>query len=166
MFNKNEKMENKVEFNDAAYAKSIRDEALVKMEKVKKGLMISGIASLLSVVGLIIMNVADAHNTSAHGYAYILFMIAICGAMVSYVIGGGFGLALKGAFSLAKVGFWIIPIPFLDLATGLITIVFALFAFLLFPVLCVFISYRQIKNDYEEAEKYLQFYQPVSGMRA
>ena len=148
----NKELFENVTFNDAAYAKDIRDKSAAKLEKLKIALIIAAIATICSII---------AFKFSKHeALSNVFFVIAVVGAIASYILGGGINIAIKWALKIGKIGWFILPFP-IDIATGLFAILFSLLSFFFLPVIFVALNYYQANKDYKAAEEYLSFYQPT-----
>ena len=134
-------------FDNAMYAQETLDKAKTKLEKSKLGLIVSGVASVFGLIGLFV-------GTTALGTIFCI--IAIAGAIASYIMAGGFGIAVKTAGKLAKFGWYMAPFPF-DIVICIFTFIFAVFAFFCVPVIFVFITRLQQKRTIKNAEEYLRF---------
>lgn len=134
----------KRKFNDYAEAQDLVARAKRKQYRLFIGLAISLIASVFGVMSF---------TRSTVEYAIYAVLLAI----PAYIIGGGFGSALKMARNLAIFGWIIIPFP-LDLVTGLTTLIVALLGFFMVPVLFVFLNFVKHNKDYAEARRYLGYF--------
>lgn len=137
-------------FNDALYAASVRDECGKKLVKVKKGLIIAGIASVLSAIAFLFEGTT---------IGILCQLPAFVCALISYIVGGGFGTAVKWALKVGQIGWLIVPFP-IDIVTGVCGIIAAIVGFFFFPIVFVYLNYRQIKKNYDAAEQYLSYCQP------
>ena len=148
-----EKNVEEIVFTDATQAAFEKEQALKSMEKSKKGILLAGIATALTVFGFLGL------------YSGVRFLqvagdfMALCApvlAIVSYIIAGGFGKALKIAFGIAKFGWLILPFP-IDIITGMFSFVFAFLAFLFLPIFMVWGGYNQSKKIVDKADEYISF---------
>lgn len=144
-------MMEELEFDNVEYAKKIMEEASAKLGRIKVGLIIAGAATVCSCI---MLYASDSNMTLLKGS---MMLIALFGAIISYIVGGGFGTAIKFAMKVGKFGWFITPFP-IDIITGIITTVIALWAFLFVPVFFVFLNYWQTKKNYTEAERYYSCY--------
>lgn len=150
-----EKTAEEMKITNLEQAKFIKGEAEKTIEKSKKGILLAGIATGLTILGFLGL------------YSGVRFLqvagdfMALCApvlAIVSYVIAGGFGKALKTAFGIAKFGWLILPFP-IDIITGMFSFVFALLAFLFLPIIMVWGNYNAAKKILADAEDYIAFNQ-------
>jgi hypothetical protein len=149
----NKKIIETLEFDNAAFAQDVINESTQKLERVKKGLIISGVATGFTLLSKIF-------ETSS--FAAIFIMLAFFGAIAAYIVGGGMKIALKTAVKLGKFGWFVCPFP-VDIFTGILTIIFSMMAFMFFPVVFVYLNYRQHKKNIEAAEQYLGYCRPVAA---
>ncbi len=126
-------------------AKQLLEKSVSKLNRVKIGLIIAAVATLISIIGY--------KNDGTSLGSILLFIGFIC-AMVSYIIGGGFMTAISWAVRIGKLGWIIMPFP-VDIITGICAVVVSFIAFMFLPLVFVFLSYVQTKKDYEEANKFL-----------
>ena len=152
---KDKKLIETMVFDDYGYAQEIKQESEQKLAKIKIGLIVAAVSTLLSLLGVMSMN----SNIETLGAICLFF--SFFGAIASYVIGGGFGIAFKFARKLAWIGWVIAPIP-IDIVTGLLTLVVSVIAFFFVPLLFVFINYRQQNKNFKDAEDYLRHFKPIS----
>lgn len=141
-------------FDDYGYAKEVLDKSGKKMKRITIGLIVAAVASVCGVPS--ILNIFK--DNMQQGLLWdILLVVTLVGAIASYIIAGGFGVMLRALKKFAFIGWVIAPFP-IDLATGLIGMVFALYAFLFIPVVFVFIHYLQNKKDHDAAKLYLSHF--------
>ena len=141
------------QFNEAAYAEDVLKLSQVQLEKIKIGMIIAGVATLSSIIMVIASKIEIISNAC--------FIISIVGAIAAYIIGGGFGSAIKLAVKLAKWGWFICPTFPIDILVFIVVLVFAVIAFFFLPLIFVFLHYRQVKADKVAAETYLSYCEPV-----
>lgn len=135
------------QFNDVAYAQDILASSNAKLEKQKFALIIAAAATALNLGGFAL----------GDGFlAFAMLFAGIVGAIIAYIIGGGFRSAIACAFKIGKFGWFILPFPY-DLVTGICCFSFAVFGFFLTPVVFVFVNYRQLKKDRDEAQTYIDY---------
>ena len=151
---RSKKLIESMEFDNYAYAKDVLEESKKKLERIKIGLLIAAVASLCTILAFVIPGDVSLG---------LFISLAVIGAIAAYIIGGGFSIALRAAKKLAFFGWFILPFP-VDIATGLVTMIISVFAFFLFPLLFVFLNYRQIKRNRDDAETFLQYCKKPSDM--
>lgn len=137
-----------IESEDAAH--EIVERNNQKLDRCQKGVMIAGIASLCWVI---------FYFLSDHNFPEVLLCVlsavAIASAIISYVFAGGILLAVKTMFKLAKIGWYIVPFFFLDLAAAAVGLAIGLAALIYLPIIYVGLSYIQTRKNIKEAEIYL-----------
>ncbi len=126
-------------FATTAEAQAYADKAKTKNIMGLIGLALAAVATILSYLSM-------ASGFEEEVYMFVSLPLGI----LSYVIGGGFGRAIKFAGKVAKFGWRILPFP-TDIVTGIVSFIVATYAFLFFPVVFVFLSFRQHYKDYQEA---------------
>jgi hypothetical protein len=109
------------------------------MEKLRKAQSIAIIATLVSLVGLIVL--AAGATTAGEG----ILIVGVGAGIASYVY-GGFKTAVKMSGKLAKIGWFVVPFPY-DIFTLIITFFFAIFMFVCIPII-------PIRKAYKESLKY------------
>ena len=144
----------KMEFDDFAFAKQTFEDSDKKLGRIRTGLIVSAAATLASFIGF---SAIDKNDTIGG----IFILVALITAIASYIIGGGMKIAFKAAKKLAVFGWFILPFPY-DLGTGICTIIIAPIAFLFIPVVFVYINYKQVKRNRDDAEEYMKFCKPVT----
>lgn len=147
MANNKKRLIDTLEFEDVIEARDTIEKATKKLERKVPGLIVSGIATAATLLSFVVS------NTSVGGF---LLTIALFGSVASYIVGGGFKIALKTAGKLAAFGWFICPFP-IDIGVGLCTLIFAIWAFFFFPIVFVALNIRQQKKNIEDAEAYLEF---------
>lgn len=148
-----EQLFNDVNIDTVQMAKDILAESEVKLEQVQKAMKIGAIATVGTVISLILLATEGVMATIGNLLLVVIAVISI----ISYIIGGGVGMAIKFAWKMGKIGWYILPIPLVDLAFALMVFFFALVGALYVPVLFIWLSSKQIKRDQEEAEEYLKY---------
>lgn len=141
------------QFNEAAYAEDVLKLCQMQLEKIKLGMIIAGIATVSSIIMVLTSKIEIISNAC--------FIISVIGAIVAYIIGGGFGSAVKFAVKLAKWGWFICPVFPIDILVFIVVLILAIIAFFFLPVIFVFLHYRQVKADKDAAETYLSYCEPV-----
>ena len=145
MAKKSKKLIETMEFDNYAAAQAMVDSADAKRKRIFIGLALSAVATACSCLAFS----GNASDIVGFGGMFL--------ALVAYIVGGGFGSALKLAWGLAKFGWIILPFPY-DIVTGFITFFFAIIAFVCFPVVFVLMSFFKHNKEYSEAKKYLSYY--------
>lgn len=136
-----------LQFDDAAYAQDVKQECESKLKRVQIGLIIAAVASILSFI--------DIKFFDGQGYALGFgFLLGIA----SYIVGGGIAAAFKMVWRVAWFGWIVVPVFPIDFLIFICAGVMAVFAFICFPIVFVFLNYLQVKRNYDDAEKYLSYY--------
>lgn len=138
-----------VEFNSYEQAQEMARVTGAKRSRVLIGLAISAVATGLTLFGLF--------GGHPDGLGMVYIMLAFFAAIPAYILGGGFGKALKAAGKLAKFGWLIIPFPY-DLITGFMTLIIAGFLFFCAPFFFVVKNALNANAEYNEAVKNLSYY--------
>ena len=137
-----------LEFSDALHAQKTIEKTEKSLKKIKRAFIPAAIST---VAGILSMGSAF-EDPSINGFLMTLSLVV---AIVSYIMGGGFKIAVKAAGKLAVVGWFICPFP-IDIAVGICTMIFAVAAFFFLPLVFVFLNYRQHKKNLEDAKEYLE----------
>lgn len=149
-----------MQFNDYAYAKSIYDNSEAKLGRIKIGLIISAVATLSSAL---FFGLGPNADPSLDMLILSFLGVSVVGSIVAYIVGGGFGIALRIAKKLAIFGWFILPFP-VDIATGICTLFFSIFGFFFIPIVFVVLNYIQTRIDMKEAKEYMSFCTPVNSV--
>ena len=150
-------------FNSYQAAKDARDKAQQKVNRIKIGLIIAAVAEIL----LVLWNFIPETSSFLKTLSNIVIIGAVVCAAASYIVGGGFLIALSTAWKIAKtigwIGWVLVPFP-ADIFTGILLTMFALaffpFSLLFLPLIFVGVNYKQNKVNLNVAEQYLQHCQP------
>lgn len=137
-----------LEFNNTLHAQKTIEKTETSMKKIKRAL----IPAAISTTAFLYATMGGAQDYSVSGFLMTLSMI---GSIVSYIMGGGFKIALKTAGKLAVVGWFFLPFP-IDIVTGICTMIFAVIAFFFMPLVFVYLNYRQHKKNLADAKEYLE----------
>ena len=134
-----------VQFQDVERAK--RAVAFAKINQIR--ILIGFVFSLIAVVFTALMLWGNPEQQTT-------FMgVAIFLAIPSYIIGGGIFKALKVAWKITKIGWFLIPVFPADILIALACFIFAVFGLLFVPVIFVGINYVQHKKTLDAATSYL-----------
>lgn len=159
----NKKIIEHMQFDNYEYAKSVYEGCHGRLEKVKRGFIVSAVATFASIL-MFYFSTRSSEEASLT-LVGVFGAIAIIGSIVSYIIGGGMKIVLKVAKKIAFWGWFILPFPY-DIATGIMSPIVAIYAFFWLPVIFVYANYKQIKCDMEDAEEYMRFCKPVENVCA
>ncbi len=140
-----EKLFEEVQFQDVERAK--RAVALAKVNQIR--ILVGFVISLIAVVFTALMLWGNPEQkTTFMGVAIIL-------AIPSYIIGGGIFKALKVAWKITKIGWFLIPMFPADILIALACFIFAVVGLLFVPVIFVGLNYVQHKKTLDAATSYL-----------
>lgn len=78
---------------------------------------------------------------SGSDFGAILMCVGFIAGLVSYIF-GGLGTAIKMAGGIAKWGWIVVPFPY-DIMTFILSFIFAIFAFVFFPIIPVRKAYKE-----------------------
>ena len=144
-----------IEIDSRSEAQQIVDSYGEVAEKGKKGFKLSKIGTAFSLIGIVLSLATASSSGALSNFFGILMFIGIILGFASYIIGGGFGIALKTAGRLAEFGWFVVPVFPVDIVVFFFVLMFAVFAFFFIPVVFVGISSKQRQKDYEQAVLYL-----------
>lgn len=130
-----------VQFQDFNRAKREVSFAKINQIRILIGLVLAAIATYLSISGLI--NQTEAWVGG--------FALGIC----AYLIGGGIGKAIKTAWNITKIGWFLIPFFPFDFCLALACFLFSLYGLVFVPVIFVGMNYIQHKKTLDAAKRYL-----------
>ena len=97
MAKQKKKFYEEMEFDDVQYAIDVVNEYQHKLNKVERGLFVAIITSAINVFIFWADSQGLAVSTEVSG---ILSLVIVCGAIVSYVLGGGILRALRWAWRI------------------------------------------------------------------
>ena len=119
----------------------------VKFAKVNMIRTLIGTAfAVLSTVFLLIALIGK--NSDFYTYALLP-------AVPAYLIGGGILKAVKAAWKITKMGWFMIPVFPVDVLLAIAFFVLSLFAFFYLPIIFVGLNYVEHKRAYNAAQAYL-----------
>lgn len=139
-------------FDGEEAARELYDRNTKKLARCKIGLTVAAIASVIGGTSFITQLGLITLPLFLQNVVDVLLIPAIIGAMVSYVLAGGIVTAMKYSFRIAKFGWFVVPIFPIDVAIGLMALLFSIFAFIYIPIISVGINYTQTKKNIVEAE--------------
>lgn len=123
-----------------------------KMENYPLASKIAIAASVCTVLGYLVSKIYSPIALLGN----VLYLVAIIGSIVTYVKIGGLGIGVKGAFKIAKAGWFLIPIFPVDLFIFLVALIFSIYALFLIPAVILFFVKKEILADLYAAEEYLE----------
>ena len=132
-------------FNNAAYAQDVISVDESRLKRAKLGLLIAAVAELGYVLAIII-------GTGI--FSDIFFLLGLIGTPVSYIVGGGLGLAIRTTWGISKkiatFGWLVTPFP-VDIFTGLFCMVLAIgygiLGFILLPIISALHKYFAVRKE-------------------
>ena len=131
-----------VQFQDFERAKREVSFAKINQIRILIGFLLAVLATYISFTGM--QNQSDG---ALVGGGFLGFF--------SYIIGGGLGKAIKTAWSITKICWFLIPVFPLDLGLALLGGVFAFYGLMFVPVIFVGMNYIQHKRTLDAAKRYL-----------
>lgn len=134
-----------VQFEDVARAQRAVTFAKINQIRILIGLAIALVATGLSAYGLW----GNSEN------APLFFCFACMLAIPAYLIGGGIGKALKVAWNITKIGWFLIPFFPADLLLAIGFFIFSLVGLLFVPIIFVGMNFIQHKKTLDAAKSYL-----------
>lgn len=88
------------------------------------------------------------------------YMYAALPAIPAYLIGGGIGKAVKAAWKITKIGWFLIPVFPADVLLAIAFFILSLFVFFYLPIIFVGLNYVEHKRAYNAAQAYLAQFAP------
>ena len=86
------------------------------------------------------------------------YVYAALPAIPAYLIGGGIGKAIKAAWKITKIGWFLIPVFPVDVLLSIAFFFLSLFVFFYLPIILVGLNYVEHKRALKAAEAYLAQY--------
>lgn len=133
-----------VQFEDLEHAKRTVTLAKINQLRILIGLAFAAISTGYTIYGLL----GNPADSSWMGFAMIL-------AFPAYLIGGGIGKALKAAWNITKIGWFLIPVFPADLLLAIGFFFISLILFLFIPIVFVGLNFIQHKKTLDNAKSYL-----------
>lgn len=134
-----------VQFKDFEQAKRAVTLAKVNQIRILIGLVIALVATGLTAYGIL----GDAEDPVMYiGLAPFL-------GVVAYLVGGGIGNALRTAWKITKIGWFLIPVFPVDLLLGIAFFFISIFGLLCIPAVFVGLNYLQHNKTLQAAKSYL-----------
>lgn len=138
-----EKLFEEIQIQDMEKAKRI-----YKLAKINQTRILIGF--IISVIAMIFTAIAIWGNGST--------TIPVLLAFPAYLIGGGIFKALKVAWKITKIGWFLIPMFPADVLIAMVCFIFAVVGLLFVPVIFVGINYVEHKKTLDAAISYLAQY--------
>lgn len=130
-----------IQFQDLKRAKREVSFAKINQLRILIGFLLSIIATYLSFRGLV---------NQSEAWVGGLFL-----GVLSYLIGGGLGRAIKTAWRITKIGWFVIPFFPMDILIALVCFMFSMYGLMFIPVFFVGLNYLQHKKTLDAAKRYL-----------
>lgn len=150
---KKEQIEEEITFNSVQEAQETYSGIRARENRQQVALILSGVGTLVSLISVIMENMQVSRVSATF---FMLTQLAPVFGIIAYILAGGFMDALKMALKLGKLGWRLFPIPLLDLAVGLATMLVSIMAFLYAPVLFVYMNIKRSKQTKALAEDYIK----------
>lgn len=131
-----------VQFRDLKEAKRAVTYAKINQIRILIGFVLAVVATYLSYTGM--TNQSDGALVAGGFLGFF-----------SYIVGGGLGRAIKTAWNITKICWFMIPIFPLDLGLALLGGIFSLYGLMFVPVLFVGMNFIQHKKTLDTAKRYL-----------
>ena len=131
-----------VQFQDLKEAKRAVTYAKINQIRILIGFVLAVVATYLSYTGM--TNQSDGALVAGGFLGFF-----------SYIVGGGLGRAIKTAWNITKICWFMIPIFPLDLGLALLGGIFSLYGLMFVPVLFVGMNFIQHKKTLDAAKRYL-----------
>lgn len=113
------------------------------MNRFKIAKMVSSVATVFSVIGgIILLATNNGQGGILANVGAVLLTIGVLGAIVSYVF-AGFVSAIKMAWSIARWGWFVVPIFPLDLLIFFFALELSIIAFFIVPIIPVMMSSKK-----------------------
>ena len=93
------------------------------------------------------------------------YVFAALPAIPAYLIGGGIGKAVKAAWKITKIGWFLIPVFPADVLLAIAFFFLSLFVFFYLPIIFVGLNYVEHKRAFKSAEAYLVQYAPYTAVQ-
>ncbi len=134
-----------VQFKDLEHAK--RAVTLAKINQIR--ILIGFVFALISTACTLIAIFGNVKDVGT------LIGAALVLAFPAYIIGGGIGKALKVAWKITKIGWFLIPFFPADILFAIAFFIFSVFGLCFVSVIFVGINYVQHKKTLDSAKSYL-----------
>lgn len=93
------------------------------------------------------------------------YTFALLPAVPAYLIGGGIGKAVKAAWKITKIGWYLIPVFPVDVLLAIAFFFLSLFVFFYLPIIFVGLNYVEHKRALKAAEAYLVQCTPYTAVQ-
>ena len=122
----------KIEAGASSQERKSLNDYIEGASRMKAALLVAGCSTIFSLIGWI------------GGPSNVWFIsIGLLGSLVSYLLAGGIGTAVKWASKTAKWGWLLVPIFPIDVFVGLLTLFAVFFTLLFLPIVIVYKRYKE-----------------------
>lgn len=128
------------------------------LERAKRTVSLAKINQIRILIGFVFALAATgftAYGYFSHAAFGEWFLGTMLCAIPAYLIGGGIFKALKTAWKIAKIGWFLIPVFPVDVLFGIGFLFLGLCGFFCIPAVFVGINYVQHKRTLDAAQSYL-----------
>ena len=155
-----------VNINNIIEAEDVVAKESEKIEKSKKGLKISAIATIswavMALAWALALNIESNTISDIVFFTFGVpsFLVAFIGTIAAYIKSGALLETLKIIGKIGLVGWFIVPFPF-DLITGFAVMAYTAFAFFVCPVAILGLVHLIRRKRIKKANEYLNHYAQV-----
>ncbi len=147
MKRENKNLFEEMHFDGIEYAQNCLKETETKLNRNKIGIIIS---LIVPVINVIVMMLAEKYN-----WGDSMITLWIITACVAYIVGGGLLDAIKMVWKVTMIGWFIIPVFPVDIATAFVAFCTAGVVALFLPIVFILLNRYQLVKDKKAAEEYL-----------
>ena len=147
--------------------KLIEDAVFDSVEKAQKEVKFAKINMIRTLIGAAFAVLSTILLLIAlFGKDSNYYMYAALPAIPAYLIGGGIGKAVKAAWKITKIGWFLIPVFPADVLLAIAFFILSLFVFFYLPIIFVGLNYVEHKRAYNAAQAYLAQFAPNMAVQA
>lgn len=147
--------------------KLIEDAVFDSVEKAQKEVKFAKINMIRTLIGAAFAVLSTVLLLIAlFGKDSNYYMYAALPAIPAYLIGGGIGKAVKAAWKITKIGWFLIPVFPADVLLAIAFFILSLFVFFYLPIIFVGLNYVEHKRAYNAAQAYLAQFAPNMTVQA
>lgn len=147
--------------------KLIEDAVFDSVEKAQKEVKFAKINMIRTLIGAAFAVLSTVLLLIAlFGKDSNYYMYAALPAIPAYLIGGGIGKAVKAAWKITKIGWFLIPVFPADVLLAIAFFILSLFVFFYLPIIFVGLNYVEHKRAYNAAQAYLAQFAPKMAVQA
>lgn len=147
--------------------KLIEDAVFDSVEKAQKEVKFAKINMIRTLIGAAFAVLSTVLLLIAlFGKDSNYYMYAALPAIPAYLIGGGIGKAVKAAWKITKIGWFMIPVFPADVLLAIAFFILSLFVFFYLPIIFVGLNYVEHKRAYNAAQAYLAQFAPNMTVQA